>query len=102
MHRVAAEAIIERFSDSERGGHPRRRPPSVVVVPVPVYVSSPRRCVVPGYWAYSWVPQNYVSNVWVPGYDNYDALWIDGHYEPRAYTWGYYQPYWVPERWDSC
>ena len=85
-----------------RGDHLRRRPPSVVVVPVPVYVSSPRRCVVPGYWAYSWVPQNYVGNVCVPGYYNYDALWIEGHYEPRAYAWGYYQPYWFPERWDSC
>jgi len=90
-------------SDSDRrGDHLHRWPPTVVVVPVPVYVSYPRPCAVPGYWAYSWVPQNYVSNVWVPGYYNYDALWIEGHYEPRAYTWGYYQPYWVPERWASC
>ena len=91
-----------RSDADRRGDHLHRRPPAVVVVPVPVYVASPRRCVVPGYWAYSWVPQNYVSNVWVPGYYDYDALWVEGHYEPRAYPWGTYQPYWVPERRDSC
>jgi len=69
----------------------------VIVITQPVYLVAPQACVVPGYWAYTWVPQSYVSNVWVPGYYNYDALWIDGHYEPRAYTWGYYQPYWVPD-----
>lgn len=74
----------------------------VIVVPQPVYVTSPRRCVVPGYWSYTWVPQSYVSNVWVPGYYNSDALWVEAHYEPRAYTWGYYQPYWVPESWADC
>src|SRR5438093_13087912 len=89
-------------SDSDRrGDHLHRRPPAVVIVPVPVYVSSPR-CAVPGYWTYSWVPQNYVTSVWVPGYYNYDAVWVEGHYEPRAYTWGYYQPYWVPEGWTFC
>lgn len=90
-----------RVHSGHSSGHFHRRPP-VVVVPVPVYVTSPRRCAVPGYWAYSWVPQNYVSNVWVPGYYNSDALWVEGHYEPRAYAWGYYQPYWVPERWEHC
>jgi hypothetical protein len=70
----------------------------VVVITQPVYLTAPQSCVVPSYWAYTWVPQSYVSTVWVPGYYNYDALWIEGHYEPRAYTWGYYQPYWVPER----
>jgi len=74
----------------------------VVVFPQPVYVVSPRRCAVPGYWAYTWVPQSYVSSVWVPGHYNSDALWVDGHYAPRAYTWGYYQPYWVPESWTYC
>jgi hypothetical protein len=74
----------------------------VVVVPQPVVVVSPRRCLEPGYWAYNWIPQSYVSNAWVPGYYDFNALWIEGHYEPRAYTWGYYQPYWVPERWAHC
>jgi hypothetical protein len=72
----------------------------VVVIPQPVYFSVPQRCVVPGYWAYAWVPQSYVSNVLVPGYYDYDALWVEAHYEPRAYTWGYDQPYWVPE--NAC
>ena len=75
-----------------------RSPVPVVVITQPVYLAAPQSCVVPGYWAYAWVPQSYVSNVWVPGYYNYDALWVEGHYEPRGYTWGYYQPYWVPER----
>jgi len=74
----------------------------VVVVPQPVVVVSPRRCPEPGYWAYNLIPQSYVSNEWVPGYYDFNALWIEGHYEPRAYTWGYYQPYWVPERWAHC
>lgn len=89
------------------GDHIHRRPDvihraPVVVVPQPVYITVPRRCLDPGYWAYSWVPQSYVSNVWVPGSYNSDALWIEGHYEPRAYTWGSYQPYWVSERWTLC
>jgi len=74
----------------------------VVVVPQPVVVVSPRHCLEPGYWTYNWIPQTYVSNEWVAGYYDSNALWIEGHYAPRAYTWGYYQPYWVPERWGSC
>ena len=74
----------------------------VVVVPQPVVVVSPRRCLELGYWTYNWIPQTYVSNEWVAGYYDSNALWIEGHYAPRAYTWGYYQPYWVPERWGSC
>jgi hypothetical protein len=73
-----------------------------VVFPQPVYVVAPRRCSVPGYWAYTWVPQSYVANVWVPGHYNVDALWVEGHYAPRTQTWGYYQPYWVPESWVEC
>jgi len=89
------------------GDHVRRRPgvvpgAPVVVVPVPVYITAPRRCLEPGYWAYSWIPQSYVANAWIPGYYNTDALWVEGHYEPRAYSWGYYQPYWVPDRWTVC
>jgi hypothetical protein len=74
----------------------------VIVFPQPVYVVSPRRCSVPGYWAYAWVPQSYVANVWVPAHYNADALWVEGHYAPRTQTWGYYQPYWVPESWVEC
>ena len=91
----------DRFRSGHGSDHLHRRPP-VVVVPVPVYVMSPRRCVVPGYWAYAWVPQNYVTNTWVPGYYNSDALWVEAHYKPRAYTWGFYQPYWIPESWTHC
>jgi hypothetical protein len=77
----------------------RHRPaPPVIVIPQPIYFAAPQRCVVPGYWNYSWVPQSDVSYEWVPGYYNYDAAWIEAHYEPRTYAWGYYQPYWVPER----
>jgi hypothetical protein len=43
-----------------------------------------------------------VANVWVPGHYNVDALWVEGHYAPRTQTWGYYQPYWVPESWVEC
>lgn len=76
-----------------------RRPVApIVVIPQPVYFSAPQRCLVPGYWAYTWVPQSYAENVWVPSYYNYDAVWVEGHYESRSYTGGYYQPYWVPER----
>jgi hypothetical protein len=81
----------------QKPSHIRPVPP-VVVVPQPIYFVAPQRCVVPGYWNYAWVPQSYVTNEWVSGYYNYDAVWIEPHYEPRAYTCGYYQPYWVPER----
>jgi hypothetical protein len=74
------------------------RPLPVIVITQPVYIAAPPSCVVPGYWTYAWVPQSYASSVWVPGYYNYDALWVDGHYESRTYASGYYQPYWVPER----
>jgi hypothetical protein len=78
-------------------GHHRPAPP-VIVIPQPIYFAAPQRCVVPGYWNYAWVPQSYVNYEWVPGFYNYDAVWIEEHYEPRTYAWGYYQPYWVPER----
>jgi hypothetical protein len=81
----------------QKPNHLRPVPP-VVVIPQPIYFVAPQRCVVPGYWNYAWVPQSYVTNEWVPGYYNYDAVWIEPHYEPRGDTWGYYQPYWVPER----
>ena len=28
--------------------------------------------------------------------------WIDGHYEPRYYQSGYYQPYWVDGYESAC
>ena len=90
-----------RQGRSQPGQQPNgtRRPVTpIVVMPQPVYFSAPQRCVVPGYWAYTWVPQSYAENVWVPSYYNYDAVWVEGHYESRSYAWGYYQPYWVPER----
>jgi hypothetical protein len=90
-----------RFHGGHGSDHRHRRP-AVVVVPVPVYVTSPRRCVVPGYWAYAWVPQTYLGHVWVPGHWSPDARWVEGYYEPRTWAWGYYQPYWVPERWTPC
>jgi hypothetical protein len=83
---------------SQQPGFTRRPVAPVVVVAQPVYFAAPQRCVVQGYWAYAWVPQSYAENVWVPSYYNYDAVWVEGHYESRSYTGGYYQPYWVPER----
>jgi len=88
--------------DLQRRPNVIHRHTPVIVVPQPVYATSPRRCTVPGYWAYTWVPQSYVSNVWIPSHYNTDALWVEGHYAPRAYTWGYYQPYWVPASWADC
>jgi hypothetical protein len=93
-HYPAAQGHIHHTQ--KPNGHRPVRP--VVVIPQPIYYVAPQRCVVPGYWNYAWVPQSYVTNEWVPGHYNYDAAWIEPHYEPRAYTWGYYQPYWVPER----
>lgn len=66
------------------------------------YVVRPQRCLVPGSWTYAWVPQSYSYNVWVDGQYSSDGLWVAGHWEPRVSTSGYYQPYWIPERWTSC
>ena len=70
--------------------------------PAPIYIYEPRRCVVPGYWAYAWIPQTSTADVWVDGQYSPDGLWVEGHWEPRVYTSGSYQPYWIPERWTSC
>ena len=56
----------------------------------------------PGAWTYAWVPQSYAHHVWVDGRYSSDGLWVAGHWEPRVYTSGYYQPYWIPERWTYC
>ena len=92
----------QKYFDRRQDPNADRRPVTpavpIVVITQPVYVAAPPACVVPGYWAYAWVPQSYVSSAWVPGYYNSDALWVEGHYESRTYSSGYYQPYWVPER----
>ena len=79
MENRAAES--NRIENRKRNQREHRPVAPAVVIPQPVYFSVPQRCVVPGY------------------YDN-DALWVEAHDEPRAYTWGYYQPYWVPE--NAC
>ncbi len=76
--------------------------PPVCCFPAPVYVYQPRRCVVPGYWAYTWLPQQYTDDVWVESHYDSDALWVAGHFEPRVQTGGYYLPYWIPERATDC
>ena len=84
--------------------------PSLIIVgpapvwgpPAPLFVYQPRRCVVPGFWAYAWIPQTSTSDGWVDGQYSSDGLWVDGHWEMRVYTSGYYQPYWIPERWTYC
>ena len=68
----------------------------------PVYVVKPRRCLVPGSWAYAWVPQNYAYNVWIDSQYSPEGFWMEGHWEPRVYASGYYQPYWIPESWSDC
>ena len=85
-----------------RPARPVVGPQPIVVWPHPVYVVQPRRCLVPGSWAYAWGPQSYAYNVWVDSQYSSEALWVEGHWEPRVYTTGYYQPYWVPERWADC
>jgi hypothetical protein len=97
IHHTQKSNVIQKPNGIHKpNGH--RPVPPIVVIPQPIYYVAPQRCVVPGYWNYTWVPQSYVTNEWVPGHYNYDAAWIEAHYEPRAYSWGYYQPYWVPER----
>ncbi|PYM42324.1 MAG: hypothetical protein DME12_08075 [Candidatus Rokuibacteriota bacterium] len=76
-----------------------RTPP---VLAFPVYVAAPRRCLVPGYWAYAWIAQSYAYSAWVDGQYSEEGLWVGGYWEPRIYSSGYYQPYWIPERWSDC
>jgi len=72
------------------------------VLAFPVYVAQPQSCVVPGYWAYTWVPQSYAYSAWVDGQYLAEEVWVAGHWEPRTYSWGYYQPYWIPESSSDC
>lgn len=99
--------VIIRFGAPPH--HHHQHPPRVVVprgpvhvLPGPVYVVRPQRCRVPGSWAHAWVPQSYSYNVWVDGQYSSDGLWVEGHWEPRVSTSGYYQPYRIPERWTDC
>jgi hypothetical protein len=54
---------------------------------------------VPGYWAYTWVPQGQATNVWVPGYYDKDGVWVAGYFGAQVVPSGYYQPYWVSGYW---
>lgn len=54
---------------------------------------------VPGYWAYTWVPQGQATNVWVPGYYDKDGVWVAGYHASQVTQSGYYQPYWVSGYW---
>jgi hypothetical protein len=54
---------------------------------------------VPGYWAYTWVPQSQAGSAWVPGYYDKDGVWVAGYFATQATQSGYYQPYWVRGYW---
>ena len=54
---------------------------------------------VPGYWAYTWVPQGQATSVWVPGYYDKDGVWAAGYHAAQVMQSGYYQPYWVSGYW---
>ena len=49
-----------------------------------------------------WVPQSYTYSVWVDGQYLAEEVWVAGHWEPRTYSWDYYQPYWIPESSTEC
>jgi hypothetical protein len=79
--------------------------PQVIVVQQPVYypqivAAAPSECVTPGYWSYRWIPYTTTQNVWVPGSWAADGSWIDSRWEPRPYSSGYYEPFWIPAQ--SC
>jgi hypothetical protein len=85
--------------DRQREHHFRRS--QVIIVPQTTYIIQ-RQCVTPGYWAYQWIPQTYAYNAWVASQYAPDGSWIEGHYEPRYYASGYYQPYWVETAATAC
>jgi hypothetical protein len=89
----------EGRGEHERGD--RRQPTRVVFFPTVTTIVQ-RQCVTPGYWAYQWVPQTYTYNAWIEAQYAPDGAWVDGHYEPRYYASGYYQPYWVEGYADAC
>lgn len=75
-------------------------PRTVFVVPSTVLiVPSPPPCRwIPGYWTYQWIPQSYTYEAWVPGHWSPQGSWFEGHYQLRAVSTGYYQPFWVDGR----
>ena len=91
-----------RERDFVRDGRRFKGHPGVIIVNPPVVYAAPAQCVSDGYWAYQWVPTAYTENAWVPGMWTGDGLWLEGHYEARAYSSGYYQPYWVPGQPYAC
>jgi hypothetical protein len=92
-----------RERDVVRDGRRFHRRPDVIIVNPPlVYAAPVQQCVSDGYWAYQWVPTAYTENTWVPGLWRADGVWLEGHYEQRAYSSGYYQPYWVPGQPYAC
>jgi len=96
--------IVSGTAPSRHAGAPPRarpHPGRVIVVPQPVYLA-PRPCWTPGAWTYQWIPQSGIYYEWVPGHYNTDALWVEGHYAPRALQAGYWQPIWIEGRWVAC
>jgi len=91
-----------RERDFGRDGRHFNRRPGVIIVTPPVVYAAPAQCVSDGYWAYQWVPTAYTENVWIPGVWRADGVWLEAHYEQRAYSSGYYQPYWVPGQFYAC
>ena len=112
--RIASEPLPSSVLPGSEHRHHRRvgavvvaPPPQVVIVQQPVVSTqivavAPSQCVAPGYWAYRWVPYTTTENVWVAGSWAADGSWIDSHWEPRPYSSGYYEPYWMPEQPYGC
>jgi hypothetical protein len=88
--------------DVSRDGRRLNRKRDVIIVNPPVVYATPAQCVSDGYWAYQWVPTTYSESIWVPGSWTADGVWLEGHNEQRAYSSGYYQPYWVPGQPYAC
>jgi hypothetical protein len=87
-----------------RGGHSGVAfigPTFIYAAPTYGY-AQPAECVADGYWAYQWVPMSSTVTDWIPGVWMADGTWMDGHYEQRTYSSGYYQPYWVPGQSYAC
>jgi len=85
----------------QRYGHHHGPAKKLILVPSPVYVV-PSRCLAAGYWNHAWVPQISSYSLWVDGAWSPDGYWIEGHYEQRLSSSGYWQPYWVEGRWGAC
>jgi hypothetical protein len=93
-----------RINNGPRPENPREHPfrrSQLIIVPQTTYIIQ-RQCVTPAYWAYQWIPQTYAYNSWVADQYAADGSWIEGHYEPRYYASGYYQPYWVEAAAAAC